>query len=399
MGLIVGAIRNHGRMGEKKRKNPYEPFAYDTGLSRMYEDFGKGVFARSGISDSIMKMHRAQIGAGTSGVMKMKMTALANVGSSGVLGRDALGLNKFASGIWGPSPFGLKSSPSVADQLRGSILKTSGLDRFRQSLLSSVSVGIGIRLPGLLDGIAAPLAPSVPDRAEELADRLFPPNLQDFTADEWAQLIDIATEDGIGLMWAPSSGHLHALLAEKDREGRYVYLLQHQGELLDELATGMEQVTEGALQDLVQLGSRSIECARAGMWEGALALATNVLYTAMEDYGINWYRTEFDGIRDQAKNLIKGQNGAGGTVEFVVTNVPMPERRVGIFGLRAHLVVRPLSDTFKKSTYVQGQHNRHAVAHEASYESLREEYVVPAMLNMHALLRGLDEKMAEGGLT
>ncbi|GGN45272.1 hypothetical protein [Streptomyces fuscichromogenes] len=54
-----------------------------------------------------------------------------------------------------------------------------------------------------------------------------------------------------------------------------------------------------------------------------------------------------------------------------------------------------MADTFQSSTLVRDQHNRHAVCHEAFYDSFREEYLLPALLNMHALLCGLDEKMAE----
>ncbi|WP_405550493.1 hypothetical protein [Streptomyces sp. NBC_01171] len=54
-----------------------------------------------------------------------------------------------------------------------------------------------------------------------------------------------------------------------------------------------------------------------------------------------------------------------------------------------------MADTFQKSALVQDRHNRHAVCHEASYGSFREEYLLPALLNMHALLRGLYEKMEE----
>ncbi|MFE6127016.1 hypothetical protein ACFQ6Q_01885 [Streptomyces sp. NPDC056437] len=54
-----------------------------------------------------------------------------------------------------------------------------------------------------------------------------------------------------------------------------------------------------------------------------------------------------------------------------------------------------MSETFARSDTVQGKHNRHAICHTASYTSIREEYMVPALLNMHSLLRGLDEKMAQ----
>lgn len=415
-------------MGDKKRT---EPNAYEAlGLQPLFEAFGTSVLAKSGVFDSITKRYwnstgslfmaksgaydsaLKQYGRGIGALSFMEPQRSTSVGvldsvkPGSLFGESffssyktaALHLDAFWGssrvGFWRADPFGWGKG-AVTTGVYGGVLKTAGLDQLNGGIFPLArGAAASVWLPGLLDSFTAPLAPNLPHRAEELANLLLPPNLQGFSSGEWSQLIDITTNDGIGLMWAPSARHLRALLAEDSREGRYTYLLQHQDELLDELSAGMQEVTEGPLQDLVRLGLRTIECARAGLWEGALALATNVLYSVMEEHGIEWYRQEFRSVRDHNNQPIRGINGPGPTVEFVLSNVPMPERRVGIFDLSAHLVTRPMSHVFKNSALVQDQHNRHAVCHEASYTSLREVYVLPAMLNMHALLRVLDEKMS-----
>ncbi|MEU4800557.1 hypothetical protein [Streptomyces sp. NPDC023327] len=417
-------------MGDKKRTRQY---TYEVlGLQPLSKAFGTSMLAKAGVYDSIMKQYGSsttssflvksgiydsvmkQYGRRTGAISFLEPQksvyagVLSSVKTGSLFGESffssyttaALRLNAFRDGgsiAAGADPFWKKGAATAA--VYGSVLEAAGFDKLSSGIFPLArGVAASDWFPGLLDSFTTPLAPGLPRHAEELADLLLPPNLQGFSSSEWSRLIDITTEAGIGLMWAPRAEHLRALLAEEDREGRYAYLLRHQDELLDELSTGMGEVTEEALQDLVRLGMRAIECARAGLWEGALALATNVLYSAMEEHGIDWYRQQFHGVRDHHSNQpIQGITGPGPTVRFVLSNIPMPERRVGIFELGTHLVTRPMSHVFKNSEQVQGQHNRHAVCHNASYTSLRKEYVLPAMLNMHALLRVLDETMSDDG--
>lgn len=425
LGWDVSGFRNDVAMGDKKRT---QPTTYKLlGLQPLMKDFNSSFWGKSGVFDSITKQYGRSIGVPVAvksgvfdsvlqlygrsivpsvlgsrtlvsvGVLDSMKSGLISGSLSGKHGAGVLGLTAAQNGskcsYWTAVPSG---PGSAGVGLYGDVWKAAGFEQFRDSFVSPFrGLADSLRSPGWPDSFTAPLAPGVARRAEELADYLLPANLQGFSGSEWSRLIDFATEDGIGLMWAPGTEHLRGLLAEGDREGRYAYLLQHQDELLDELSAGLQEVVEEPLQDLVRLGMRAIECARAGLWEGALALATNVLYSAMEEHGIAWYRQEFRGVRDHNGQPIHGSNGPGSTVQFVIGNIPMPERRVGIFDLASHLVTRPMSHVFKKSELVQGRHNRHAVCHEASYTSLRKEYVLPAMLNMHALLRVLDENMAD----
>ncbi|MFZ4278287.1 hypothetical protein ACOZFM_36930 [Streptomyces arboris] len=239
------------------------------------------------------------------------------------------------------------------------------------------------------------LAPGVATKAADLAELLFPPNLQGFTDDEWDRLIALCAEDGIGMMFAPSAEHLQALLKAPDRAARYAYLMTHQGALLDEIDDGLNDVEHEDLGDLVQLASRAVDCAAAGHWEGALSIAANVTNTAMEEHAIAWYRNEFSSTRNARNVPITGVHGPGATIDYVVTNIPVPERTIGVFELRAHLVVRPLSSTFRHTSTANDTFNRNAVAHTSSYDSYREEFTMPALLTMHSLLRGLDEQLHE----
>ncbi|MGW0920718.1 hypothetical protein ACWD3J_17090 [Streptomyces sp. NPDC002755] len=409
-------------MGEKQRKPSHGRSVYVAlGLSPVYERALETISRQSGIRDSVLKhqswltsltaLNTARSSYEFNAMAHSKsMTSAFGLGSpkSGwfmreALGPDPFGLNKYAASViapqWsapevlGPDPLGLGTFALSAAAQR-EVAKTARLGVFAQGFGPRVDVTDGL-FPSLFDRVRLPLAPGLPQQAEKLAELLLPVNLQGFSDDEWGRLINIAAEDGIGLMWAPSTTHLRALLAEPDRDGRYAYLLQHMDDLLDEVSVGLQEVTQKPLTDFVQLGKRAIECARAGLWEGALAVATNVLYSATEEHGIRWYHEEFKGVRDHNNQPIQGMTGPNQTLQFVLRHIPMPERRVGIFELRAHLVIRPMADTFNKSALVRDQHNRHAVCHEASYSSFRKEYLLPALLNMHALLRGLAEKMAD----
>ncbi|RSO06911.1 hypothetical protein DMH18_26000 [Streptomyces sp. WAC 06783] len=327
-----------------------------------------------------------------------RVGSLVDVAQSASLstGIDVRGMtNAWARDVLGTDPFGLRQTVApITDSLRLSIGRAAGTDRILQQLATPVRFDIAGLVPNPFEKLARPLSPTLPRLAEKLAELLFPANLQHFAEAEWDRLITMATDDGIGLMWAPDKRHLLALLDEPDRESRYAYLHAQREALFDEVAGGLDEIEQENLQDLAALGQRAIETARAGLWEAALSLATNVVYTAMETRALKWYHEEFQDVVDERNHKITGR-GAGKTVAFVLDHVPMPPRAVGIFELRSHLVLRPLSQTFAQSDTVQGQHNRHAICHTASYASLREAYLIPALLNMHALLRGLNEKMAD----
>ncbi|MEU6885616.1 hypothetical protein ABZ918_10460 [Streptomyces viridosporus] len=303
---------------------------------------------------------------------------------AGTIARDALGTNSFGwKGVL----------QSITVPTGSSMALAAGFDR--GAVLQGVIPSVASFRSDLFDWLRRPVAPGVPAQAEELAENLFPANLHGFSRTEWSQLIEICTADGIGLMWAPSAEHLRALIKASDRAARYAYLIQQQEAILEELRAGLAEVRHADLADLAALGQQAVACAEAGLWEGALALAANVLNTAMEIHGIAWYREEFKDVRDDKNQPITGFTGAGATVGFVIRNVPLPQPWVGIFEMKPHLVVRPLSETFLKATDSQDTFNRHLVAHQSSYVSFRREFLLPALLNTHALLRGLDEKMTQ----
>lgn len=317
---------------------------------------------------------------------------------------DSAGLTRDLFGGASADPFGVRAcAAKTLDPLRISIRNVVGLDRmFALRLPESIILrGTPLAFPDWLGNVfgsleVSPIARSLLAQAQRLAGVLFPPNLQDFDDQEWEHLINICTEDGIGMMWAPSSELLRALLQEPDRSGRYSYLLDHRPEVLRQLDEGLSNVTHGDLDDLTGLARVAVQCARQGAWEGALSLAGNVLNSAMEHHGIEWYRQEFSAqIRD-----LRGHAGPGATLRRVDTAIPLPERSVGIFDLRAHLVLRSLKNVFadtKNGVTTQDTFNRHLAAHRASYDSYREEFTLPALLAMHTLLRVLNEAKEEAG--
>ncbi|MCT6781932.1 hypothetical protein LXH09_35450 [Streptomyces sp. CS7] len=262
------------------------------------------------------------------------------------------------------------------------------------------SVNLGTPLGADYSAFTRRIADRVTKRASELADLLFPPNLQGFTKDEWDRLITLCTDDGVGMMFAPSTDHLHALLKAPDRAARYAYLMAHREAVLDEISDGLKSIEHEELQDLTGLAQAAVECAAAGHWEGALSIAANVSNTAVEQYAIDWYRKEFQGVRDARNTPITGVKGPGATLRYVA-DIPLPERKVGVFELRAHLTVRPLSSAFQKTGDRADTDifNRNAVAHLSSYDSYREEFTLPVLLTMHSLLRGLNENLLESRST
>ncbi|MGW7359985.1 hypothetical protein ACWGI0_25985 [Streptomyces sp. NPDC054802] len=317
-----------------------------------------------------------------------------------VLGPDPFGLRRSlgATGILGSS--GLQLWGLTAAGRYNSALEAAGVGRGRSQLFAEVLPATSF-MPRpawageLFTALDRPLAPRLPEQAEDLAEELFPPNLQGFSDKEWARLIDLCDRDGIGVMWAPGPEHLRALLAAESRKERYAYLVAHQEEILDELDAGIDEVAHRDLADLAGLTRATVRCARSGGWDGALALAGNVLNTAMEHHGVAWYRTRFATVPQ-----INGVHGPGAVLRFVDRNVPLPERTVGIFDLAAHLVLRSIREVFadtRTGVTTQETFNRHLAAHRSSYDSYRQEFTVPALLGAHTLLRALDEAKAQPG--
>lgn len=130
----------------------------------------------------------------------------------------------------------------------------------------------------------------------------------------------------------------------------------------------------------------------------ALALVMTVLNTTVENHGIAWYKDEFARYDPPKGQGVAGYAAsAGSLIGYVISNVPLPQpwQSVGPFDIRPHLTVRPLAHTFTGGVPTQETCNRHLISHRASHQSFRKEFLVPTLLCLHALLRGLEEKMCD----
>ncbi|MFI7360280.1 hypothetical protein ACIBTP_41035 [Streptomyces avidinii] len=255
-------------MGEKKRKQQWVPAAYEL--------LGRSIAAeivKSSVHEAICS----------------KITESVNASWARDTYTEPLAPRLVVS--LGPDPLGLKRiNEEVANTLRRSITQAAGIDRALRGLVPTVPVDTSWMVrPSPFRNMVRPLSPQLPGLAEKLAEVLLPQNLQGFSEIEWTQLMEMVTDDGIGIIWAPSKRHLRALLSHPDRETRFAYLHEQREDLFDEVAEGLRQVKQEELQDLARLGLRAVDAARAGQWEASLSLATNVVFTAMETKALAWY--------------------------------------------------------------------------------------------------------------
>ncbi|MFJ4873269.1 hypothetical protein [Streptomyces sp. NPDC088757] len=381
---------------------------YESVFAKMFRPVAEEMFRpyRTAVLKPLTERVQWNVGSGT-GVLA---PAVVRAGDLFPQSLGAQSTEGFAAQVLGRDPFGLGG---VLGRPGADVLEAAGImAAFRSSGILAATTDAATRSPlfssmlppggltaftgqspwsgELFRVLDRPLAPRLPERAEDLAEHLFPPNLQGFTDREWTALIDMCGRDGIGVMWAPGGDLLRALLNLGERKDRYAYLIEHQNTVLDEIDASLEEISHTDLQDLTDLTRAAVTCARSGAWEGALALTGNILNTAMEHHGIAWYRTHFATVPQ-----INGIHGPGAVLRHVDRHVSLPERTVGIFDLAAHLVRLSIhevfADTLRTAITTQDTFNRHLAAHRSSCDSYRREFTLPALLGAHCLLRALNE--------
>ena len=227
--------------------------------------------------------------------------------------------------------------------------------------------------------------------ARDLLDQLvaaaalfLPANLRGLAAGDLRVIVEFGADDGLSLAWAPRTEIVQALLALGTREERSVLLAERRDDVLDDIDASLQTVTHPDLTGMTTLLSSAVSTARAGCTDGAQALAGNVLDTAMKRHGSAWIR----------RSLPQAQYPRGshhGTITSALTKVD-EWGSLSLLQFRHYLVLTGMRNVFGPDA-TQDTFNRHLGAHEASPDTYRPEFVLPALLLAHALLRALDQDL------
>ncbi|MYX62489.1 hypothetical protein GTZ89_44550 [Streptomyces sp. SID8382] len=134
---------------------------------------------------------------------------------------------------------------------------------------------------------------------------------------------------------------------------------------------------------MVTILSAASRTARASFGEGAQALAGNVLETAMTRHGKAWIRRSFPQVTYPSKA------GHHGTIGSVLDDTD-DWGELTLLQFKHYLVLAGMRNAFGPGA-TQDTFNRHLGAHQASPDTYRPEFVLPAILLAHALLRVLNQ--------
>ncbi|OIV39338.1 hypothetical protein BIV57_00380 [Mangrovactinospora gilvigrisea] len=271
----------------------------------------------------------------------------------------------------------------TADDVHRSVLKT----------LPPRSLGafsLALSTPSWHEQIAAIVRMATPPSAlvQRLLTKPFtdflPSNLRDLTPDELEELFTISRDDGLGLSWAPHADLVKDLLKLGTRDERFTLLRDRREEVFDDVAASLQSVIHSDLTDLAALTAAAIDAARAGHDQAAQALACNVLETAMKELGGTWIRGAFPEVPEAGHHK---------TIAGALPSGPSWGDPT-LLEVRRYLVLAGMSQVFAPGTSKQDTLNRHLGAHSASACSYRPQFVVPAILLAHALLRLLEQELA-----
>ncbi|AUA07956.1 hypothetical protein CFP59_00041 [Streptomyces malaysiensis subsp. malaysiensis] len=145
----------------------------------------------------------------------------------------------------------------------------------------------------------------------------------------------------------------------------------------------LQTVTHPELTGMVTILSAASRTARASFGEGAQALAGNVLETAMTRHGKAWIRRSFPQVTYPSKA------GHHGTIGSVLDDTD-DWGELTLLQFKHYLVLAGMRNAFGPGA-TQDTFNRHLGAHQASPDTYRPEFVLPAILLAHALLRVLNQ--------
>ncbi|GAA3660339.1 hypothetical protein ACG5V6_24215 [Streptomyces chitinivorans] len=227
------------------------------------------------------------------------------------------------------------------------------------------------------------------ERLAATAALFLPANLGGLDTEELRTILEMGGDDGLSLAWAPRTGIVKALLPLGTRQERYALLAERRDDVLDDIDASLRIVTHPELTGMVAILSAATRTARAGFGEGAQALAGNVLESAMSRHGNAWIRRSFPQV------AYPSRAGHHGTIGSALDDAE-DWGDLTLLQFKHYLVVAGMRNAFGPGA-TQDTFNRHLGAHQASPDTYRPEFVLPAILLAHALLRALNQDLERPG--
>lgn len=222
------------------------------------------------------------------------------------------------------------------------------------------------------------------DQLAAKAALFLPVNLVGLDTEGLCTILEMGEDDGLSLAWAPRIEIVKALFPLDARQERYALLGERRDDVLYDVDASLQIVTHPELTGMVAILSTATRTARAGFGEGAQALAGNVLETAMKKHGNAWIRRSFP-------QVTYPKAGHHGTIGSALDDAD-DWGDLTLLQFKHYLVLAGMREAFGPDA-TQDTFNRHLGAHQASPDTYRPEYVLPAILLAHALLRALNQDL------
>jgi hypothetical protein len=266
--------------------------------------------------------------------------------------------------------------------LRARILKVIGptsrtADALAAQLQRSIKIDPGVLAaigrvkidPGVLASIQRIKVVSA-----DLAERMrrawleaLPPNWRGMSTDDVKACVDMAMESGLNVVWVPRREIVGALLGAEDDAAREAVLIDRTGDVLDDLAATLAEVTHPDLSDFRAAAAQAIDACRGGHFAAAqshaAAALSGVVHRQFGETKFSKARERFE--RDHPDNV---------------------ELRLLRMTTLLHVFARALTHT----DYAQPGFNRHATLHGWAYQHTHAN-AVAALLLLVGLLRELHE--------
>jgi hypothetical protein len=223
------------------------------------------------------------------------------------------------------------------------------------------------------------------DQLAATAALFLPANLVGLDTEDLYTILKMCEYEGLSLAWAPRTEIVKSLFPLGARQERYALLAEHRDDVLDDVDASLQIVTHPELTGMVAILSTATRTARVGFGEGAQALAGNVLETAMKRHSNAWIRRSFPQV------TYPPEAGHHGTIGSALGDAD-DWGDLTLLQFKHYLVLAGMRNAFGPGA-TQDTFNRHLGAHQASPDAYRPEFVLPAILLAHALLRALNQDL------